>query len=213
MFLMILNINFVTHAAPTPQFTQTLNAGTLATDILDNTGTPVGSPSVAMSTKTSSFTCLTGGAASTGTLGTNLQRVYAINPGASNTGFTVDIAGSATTALWTTGAITYDYNDAAGSGCTDAADADTKGGQMTFDPSVSTITTDCTSCTTTGITKGSSTAFLEGTTDSINLINAGAGSDDFLRVYLTGITASQTIPAEQSAGNYTLSFTISITAQ
>lgn len=200
-------------AAPTSQFSQVINAGILSTDILDASRVPVASPAVALSAKTYSFSCLNAAASSTGTLGTNNERVYAINPGASNTGFTIDIAGSSAAALWTSGGNTYDFNDAGTAGCTDGADTDTKGGQMTVDPSVSTITTDCTACTVTGITKGGSTSFVEGTANSVNIINAGATSDDNLRVYLTGIALKQTIPAEQSTGTYTMNYTVSVTAQ
>ncbi len=202
-------------AASNPTLTQSITVGVLATDILDASRVPVASPSAAMSTKAFSFDCQTGGNASTGTLGTNTERVYAMNPAADNNGFTLTIAATAgPTAKWANGAVTntYDFNDPTTSGCTDGAgDADTLKGQLTVDPSVSTLTTDCASCTTTGITKGSATGFNQGTIDAITLINAAGSSDDIWRGYLTGIGLSQTIPAETPADSYSVNFTVTIT--
>ncbi|HEX6258441.1 MAG TPA: hypothetical protein VFZ48_03100 [Candidatus Saccharimonadales bacterium] len=194
-------------AASNSTFNQTINAGTLATDIMDASRVPVASPSVAMSAATFSFNCQT----TTGTFGTNTERIYVTNPDAADNGWTLTMAATAgVTGLWSTG---IDFNDGTGAGCTDGADADTRAGQLTIDPSVSTITTDCTSCTAGNITKGSSTAFAQGTTDSITLLNAAAGSDDIWRGYVTGIGLSQTIPAETAAGSYSINMTLTATAQ
>ena len=202
-------------AASNSQFNQTINAGSLATDILDASRNSVASPSVVMGAKTFSFNCLTGGNAPTGTFGTNTERIYVMNPGAANNGWTLTLAAtSGATTLWQNGGSTqnYDFNDPTGSGCTDGGDADSKGGQLTVDPSVGTLTADCTSCTTSNITKGSSTAFNQGTTDSITLLNAALASDDYGRWYLTGANMSQTIPAEQPADSYSINLTLTVTA-
>jgi hypothetical protein len=204
-------------AAPTPTLNQTINNGVISTDILDATQVSVASPSFNMSAKSTSFTCQSGGSASTGTLGDNTQRVYVNNPGASNTGFTLTMAATAgPTASWTSGGNGFDFNDAGGSGCTDGTDTPdvTKAGQLTVDPAASTITPDCNStCTTTGVVKGTSTAYVEGTTNSVTLINAGPTSDDIWRGYLTGAGLSQTIPASTPSGTYTLNMTITAAAQ
>jgi hypothetical protein len=203
------------HAASNSTFGQSITNGVLATDIKDATRTTVASPSVPMSAVAFPFACLTGGQASTGTFGTNTQRIYVENPGAANLGWTLTLAatGGATT-LWQNAGSTqnYDFNDPTSSGCTDGADADTKAGQLTINPAASTLTTDCTSCATTNITKGSSTAYNQGTTDSVTLLNAAAASDDNGRWYLTGVGVSQTIPQEQAADSYTLNFTLTVTA-
>jgi hypothetical protein len=215
-FLVVLSGVGVTtvQAASNSTFNQTINAGTLTADILDAGGSPVASPAVAMSAKTASFTCQSGGSASTGTFGSNAERVSVSNPGIAASGWTLTIAAtSGETAVWTSGGNTFDYNDAGGSGCTDGADADTKGGQLTIDPSVGTLATDCASCTTANISKGSSAAFLQGTTPSVTILNAAAGSDDLWRGYLTGATLSQPIPAETPAGTYTMNMTLTVTAQ
>ena len=203
------------YAANTPNFTQTINAGVLATDILDASRVSVGSPTVAMGAKTFSFDCYSGGGASTGLLGTNTERVYVMNPDAADNGWTLTIAatGGATTA-WDAGAATdYDFNDSGGSGCTDGAgDADAFGGQMTIDANAGTLTADCLTCVTTNVTKGSSTAFDQGTTDSVTILSAAAASNDIWRGYITGATVSQTIPAEQVPGSYSLGMTLTVTA-
>lgn len=106
-----------------------------------------------MSAKTFSFSCQSGGSASTGTFGTSSQAIYIKNPDASDTGWTVDLAASSPTAVWDS-AVDYDFNDAGGSGCTDGGDADSLGGQMTVDPSGGVLAVGaCSTCTTTSVTK------------------------------------------------------------
>lgn len=210
--LPLLNFNRV-QATPNSNFTQTITAGTLATDIRDGSRVAVGTPSVGMGSKTFSFDCQTGGSAASGTFGTASERIYVDNPDGADNGWTLTIAGSATTALWTSGGNTFDYNDAGGSGCTDGADSDSKGGQMTIDPSVGTLTTDCGSCVVTNVTKGSADSFVEGTKDSLTLLNAAVNSDDIWRGYLTGVSIKNTIPAEQPASNnYTINLVLTATA-
>jgi hypothetical protein len=202
-------------AANTPTLNQTINAGVLSADILDEGGNSVGSPSFTMTAKNLAFTCQSGGSASTGILGGIGSRIYVINPSGANNGWTLTMgATSGATAVWTSGGNTFDFNDAGTGGCTDAAaaDTDTKAGQLTVDPSVGTLATACTACTTANVTKGTSTAYLEGTTDSVTLLNASAASDDVWRGNLIGTSLSQTIPAETPSGSYTLNMTLTATA-
>lgn len=203
-------------ASPTSNLTQVINGGSLAVDILNASRASVASPAISMSAKSFSFDCQNGGTSSTGTLGTNTERLYAMNPGASvPNGWNVTIAASAPTATWVNSGATklFDFNDASTSGCTDGADADSYGGQMTIDPSVGTLTADCTTCNLTGVSKGSSTSFVEGTTDNITLISAANTASNPFRGYLTGAAVSQTIPAEQSPDStYSLDLTLTITA-
>lgn len=214
--VMIISVfGAVASAAPTPTFTQTINNGVLSTDILDASRNAVASPAVSMSAKAFAFDCQSGANASTGTLGTNTQRVYVTNPGGANNGWSLTIAATGgTTSTWAnTGATRrIDFNDAGGSGCTDGADTDSIAGQLTIDPSVGTLTTDCAACTTTGVTKGSLSAFVEGVTDSLTMLNAAAGSDDIWRGYLTDANLSQVIPGETAADSYTVNLTLTATA-
>jgi hypothetical protein len=208
-----LSLPQTVQAANNSTFNQTINAGVLSVDILDASQVTVPSPSVAMSAKSSSFACQSGGSASTGLFGANAQRIYVMNPGGANNGWTLTLgATSGATTTWVSGGNTFDFNDAGTSGCTDAADADSKAGQLTVDPSVGTLTADCTSCTTANVTKGTSTAYVQTTVDSVTLLNAALSSDDIWRGYLTGATLSQTIPAETPAGVYTMNMTLTATA-
>ncbi len=202
-------------AAPDSDFTQTINAGTLTTDIRDNNRVSVVNPAVALNAVAYPFACLTGGSAPAGTFGTNTERIYVDNPGNANNGWSLTLAATGgATSVWANGGATatYDYNDPTTGGCTDGADADTVAGQMTVNPSVGAITPDCASCAATNITLGSSAAFEQGVTDSVTLLNAAAGSDDFGRWYLTGANVSQTIPAEQAADTYSINLTLTVTA-
>ena len=189
-------------AAPSSNLSQTITAGTLSTDILDGTRTPVASPSVAMSATNFSFSCQT----VTGTLGSSTQRLYVTDPSSTLNGWTLALAatGGATAKLQNGGATSsYAYNDATGSGCTN--------GQLTVNPSVGTVTADCTStnCTGATITKGASTAMTSST--PVTLMT-GTASANVWRGYLTGATLSQQIPAEQPADSYTIGMTLTVTA-
>jgi len=178
--------------------TQQINGGTLSAAVLDASLVVVPSPSFAMTATSFSFTCQT----ATGTLGSTSQRLYVLNPSGTSAGqsWTLSLAA---TASWTSGGNTYAYNQAAGSGCTS--------GQLTVNPTAGTVTPDCTTtvCTTAVITKGTSTA-MSGATP-VTVLSAPIGTTIW-RGYITGITLSQQIPAEQAAGSYTLPVTLTATA-
>lgn len=204
-------------AASNSTFNQTVNSGTLATDIMNASRVSVGSPTVTMSAKSFSFDCQAGGGASTGTFGSNSERIYVSNGDAADNGWTLTLAAtSGATARWQNGGASQfmDFNDPTGStaGCTDGGDADSTPGQLTVDPSVGTLTADCGSCVTTNVSKGSSAGFNQGTIDSITILNAAASSNDVWRGYLTGVGLSQTVPAETPADAYTLDLTLTVTA-
>jgi hypothetical protein len=166
-----------TSAANDADLTQVINAGSLLTDIRDSSRVAVANPSFAMSATNFSFSCQP----STGSIGENTQRLYLDNPDSADNGWTLTMAAtSGATTLWQNGGSSqnFDFNDAGGSGCTDGGDVDSRGGQLTVNPTAGTLTADCTSCTTSNITKGSSTAYVQGTTDSVTLLNASSSSDD-----------------------------------
>ncbi len=198
------------YASSTSNFTQTINAGSLAIDIVDGSYVTVGSPTIGMSAVTFSFACQT----STGTFGTATEQIYVTNPDAADNGWTASVAASATTDVWDSAGTDYDFNDPTGSGCTDGGDTDSLGGQMTVDASGGTLAAgQCSSCTTGNITKGSSNAFDEGTTDSITLLTAAADSDDIGDWTLQGVSISQEVPAEQpAAADYDINIVVSVAA-
>lgn len=204
-------------ASPATDLTQSITAGALTTDILDASRVSVGAPNVAFGSKAFSYDCYFGGSASTGTLGSSSERLYVMNPDAADNGWTLTLAAtSGATAKWQNSGVTktYDFNDPTGSnpGCSDGGDADSIAGQLTVNPNAGTLTTDCLTCTTTSITKGSSTGFNQGTTDAVTVLTAASGSDDVWRGYLTGASLNQTIPAEQGVDTYTLNLTLTATA-
>lgn len=191
-------------------FTQMINPGTLTVDVVDGSYATVASPTVAMNAVTFGFTCQ----AATGNFGTVSQVIYVKNPDASDTGWAVNLAASSPTASWTSAGTAMDFNDPTTGGCTDGGDADTLRGQMTVNPSVGTLTTgQCSLCTTTSVSKGSSAAFNEGTVNSINILTGAAASDDIGDWKLTGVAISQSIPAEQpAASDYAIALTLTIIA-
>lgn len=198
-------------ASGTSQFSQTINAGSLATDIVDAAYSSVASPAVAMNAVTFSFACQT----ATGSFGTTAQQIYVQNPNAANNGWTLTLAPAATTDFWDSAGTDFDFNDDGTSGCADSiVDTDTLGGQMTVDPSGATLAIgQCASCVVTNITKGSSTAYVEGTTNSVTLLTAAALSDDIGDWTLQGVSISQKIPAEQPAAtDYTINMVLTVTA-
>lgn len=195
-------------AASTSNFTQEITAGTLAVDITNSSYVTVANPSVAMNSTAFSFSCQT----ATGTFGTASEQIYVSNPDAADAGWTVTVAAAATTSLWDSAGTDFDFNDATTSGCADGADGDSFAGQMTVDPSGATLSAGaCSSCTTTSVSLGSSSAFNEGTTDSITVVSGAAGSDDIGDWYVRSVSISQTIPAEQpAASDYNIDMVLSI---
>lgn len=172
---------------------QSITSGTLSTFIGDTSGAEVTSPSVPFAARTVSNGLQT----STGTLGTNTERIYVDNPGAvtGSNGWTVTFAATGgPTAAWTSGGNTYPFNGAAAAN-----------GQLTVNPSTGTITAEVGG--TTGITLGSSATFSGGSNTPVTLLNAASSADDINKVYLIGVSLSQTIPASTPAGTYSLDFT------
>ncbi|MEK7529158.1 MAG: hypothetical protein AAB592_05310 [Patescibacteria group bacterium] len=208
--LLVLLQSAVVLASSASSFSQTISDGSQTVDIVDAAGVTVGSPSVSFSALSFGFTSQT----ATGTLGASAQRIRVYNPSVDATWTTSVAATSGVTALWTSGGNTYDFNDS-GTGGSDDADADTKGGRLTVDPSVGTVAgvPDSTACSpSTGITKGSSASYQEVAiaVSSITLLTGGGTATTYCRWDFTGISLSQVVPASQPSGTYTLSFTITI---
>ncbi|MBI4426260.1 MAG: hypothetical protein HY567_01680 [Candidatus Kerfeldbacteria bacterium] len=183
------------YAANTTQLSQTINAGTLGVDVVDGSGNSVGSPTVGFGAVTFSFDQQTG----SGTLGTSSQKIRLSNgrqaPAAA---WTLSVAGSAPSALWTSGGDTFDFNNATAAN-----------GVMTVDPSTGTITP-TNSYTATGVTLGSSNTFLQATRDSLTILQGSTSASQPGRWDLAGITLSNTIPATQPPGTYTVTLVLTV---
>lgn len=187
------------------QLNQSITEGAKSIDIVTSAGATVASPAVSFSSTTFSFDTQD----TTGTLGASEQRIRVYNPTSTAT-WTASIAGSATTATWTTGSQYYDFNDANGSGYTDGGtDTDTYGGQLAVAPAGGTLA-GVSGCATSNVSLGSNSAFIEGTTDSITIASGASGAPTFCRWDITNIGLTQKIPAAQPAGSYSLDLVLSI---
>lgn len=177
-------------------FNQTINEGTLSIDIVDDVGDVVVSPAVTFGAISFSFDAQD----STGTLGISTEKIRVSNPTSTSTWNVSMAASSGAGTPWTTGTYTYPFDSTGG--------ADT--GRLTVDPSVSTITAVGSGCTTTNIYKGSSAYFLNGTTESVDLMGASSGADTLCRWDQTGIALTQRVPASQEPGSYSIAMTLTV---
>lgn len=212
-YLLTLLFAQIIFASDTSNFSQVINAGTLSVDIADSTSSysTVASPSISMGAVTFSFSCQQ----ATGTFGTAAEAIYVVNPDAADGGWNVTLAASDTTDVWDSAGTDYDFNDPGSAGCVDdgaTTDVDNFGGQMTVDPSGASLSVgDCSGCTTTNVTLGSSDAYVEGTTNEITVVTGAAGSDDIGDWDVQGVSVSQQIPSEQpAASDYNIDMTLSI---
>ncbi len=179
---------------------------TTGVDIVDSNGDSVASPGVTFVTGTYSPLAQT----TTATLGASSAKLRVETWGASNT-WTLSLAPtSGATAYWSNASNRkYDFNDA-GTGL-DGADADSFGGRLTVDASGSTVAAAYGCSSTTGLTKGSSSSFAEGSVDSVSLLIAGSSASYNCAWDLTGVSLSQVIPGYQGGGGaYSLGMTLSI---
>jgi hypothetical protein len=183
-------------------------AGTLSINIVDTGGTPIGSPTVSFPTIDTKINCQT----NSSILGVSNAKIR-IDNGTANPQWNLTIAATGgATSNWNNGAgANYDFNDPTTSGCGDGGDADSFAGQLSINPSVATSTPEA-GCANTGLSFGSSSAFNQGTVDSITLLTAGATAQTNCYWDITGIDMSQTIPREQINGAYNINFTVSAIA-
>lgn len=190
--LSLVAIPVAVHAASS-QLTQQITAGVLSTSIRDASGSVVNNPAFAMSSVAASTSQQT----STGTFGDNARRITVDNPGGANNGWTLTWnATTPGTGTWNSGANNYQYNGTPAQG------------QLTVNPAAGTLT--AVTGGSSGVTLASSASF-SGTTP-VTLVNAAAASADIWNGYVTGIGLSQTIPAGQALGSYTLDMTQTVTA-
>ncbi len=207
-FRMVTESTAFTTYTTYPEIT-TSSAGSLNTDIVDASGVSVGSPSFGFSSLIAPIDC----GSTTATFGTASQKIRAKNTTDTPTWSLSIAATSGATTLWNDGTHTYDFNDTGGSpnGCTDSGDTDTKAGLMSIDPSTGSLATRPT-CTTTGISKGSASAFNEGTINAINLLTSSSLTDFWCYWDFTGVAMTQQIPGGQLPGSYSIGMTLTIVA-
>ena len=171
----------------------------LTSSIVDSAGDPVASPVYALQEASLGFACQS----STGYLGDANQKIRVDNSSATPTWNLTIAATDGNTDLWDTGSITFDFNDSTGSGCTN--------GQLSIDSSVGTLTPKS-GCSNTGISKYSSTPFVQGSVDDITLLQADGDAETGCYWDLTGAGLTQKLPVEQSEGIYAIDMTLTVTA-
>ena len=177
----------------TSVLSQTINAGTASTDIRNASNVVLSNPTINMSAVTLSTSQQT----ATGTFGSAAQRITVDNPGGANNGWTLSLnATDPANDVWTSGGNTYDFNAASAAA-----------GQLTVNPAAGTVT--AVTGGNTGVTLGTSATF--NSTSPVALVNAAAASADIWNGYFTGIGLSQTVPANQPAGTYTIPMTQTLT--
>lgn len=180
-----------------PEITVGSGTPTVAVAFVDGTGTPIAAPTFAFSGTSQKTTSQT----TTGTFADSTRKLRISNTTYAN-GWSVSLAATGgNTAVWKRSDNLAQYAFNSGSG----------GGQLSVNPSSSTLTPQG-GCSTTGISFGSSANFLQGSQDSITLLTASNASQQNCYWDLTGTALTQTIPAQQAAGSYTIDMTATVTA-
>jgi len=182
-------------AATNPSFTQVINTANQSIDIVDGTGASVTSPTVAFGAVNFSFSCQDATATLAPSTGT-VRKIAVKNPKLA--GMKVDLnAVTPATDKWTDGTKNYDFNDAAGSGCT--------GGQLSV--GAGTFTKKAGSGTPTQTAPGGAFSSVS----PVTLLNS-TGTTPY-EAELTDYALTQKIPAEQADGSYSLPMNITFTQQ
>lgn len=167
-------------------------AGSLTFDIVNSGGSSVSNPSVSFSNKNFSWSSQQ----STGTLGISSQKLRVTNTRVTRNWTLAIAATTGNTANWVSGGNAYDFNDSAANG---RLQVDASGGTIT--PKIG--------CSSTGLSKGVSTYFAHGSTDSITVLSADGTAAKFTCYWdFTGIGLTQDIPASQKGGTYSISMTL-----
>ncbi|QQS59722.1 hypothetical protein IPN35_02490 [Candidatus Peregrinibacteria bacterium] len=177
----------------------------LSTEIVDFQGALIRFPIIIFSPLTTSFH----EQISTAVLGTSSQRIVVKN-NTKNQRWTLTLSASkGSSALWKDEGKIYDWNDESGK---DGNDQDIVGGKLSVDPTEMHILAK-EGCSAKGISPGIPASFSEKKgVENITIAVAGNTANSNCEWSFTNIRLSQVIPAEQSAGNYTLDMTLTITA-
>lgn len=189
------------------QFPQiTTNPGILSIDFVNSGGTVLNNPIVPLSLRNVSTSCQT----STGSLTSLSRRLRITNSLTNNWSVSLEASGG-TASSWMRGDLLaqYDFNDP--NGCADGADSDSVGGQLTVNPGTDVLAQS--GCLVSGASPGSTAAFSEGSVDSVNLFSSNINSQIGCYYDFPGISLSQTIPASQPAGDYSINMTATVVSQ
>ena len=182
--------------------------GLLGVSIVNSNDDDVSTPTVEMNPIPASFACAT----ATGSLGDSNQLIRVTNSTA-NPNWSLSIAPTGgANSLWASSSSKYyDFNDSNGTpiGCSDGIDTDSYAGRLSINPSTATATP-IAGCSVAGGSFGTNASFSE----SINSITLVSTNNAETNCYwdLANFGISQTIPAGTGIDNYSLSLTITVTA-
>ena len=209
MWCVATSLLIVAYAASSIQFSLTVSVGSLTVDIRDSsTKASIASPVFNFGTANFSNS----GTSVTGTFPAAGTEIFIDNQDAADSGWSLTFAPrtSATNYVGSGGgnnALTIDSSST---------------GQLTINSSSATLTAISptgVTCDSTGVSLGSSTAFDDDEANSgtnavtsITLLTAAAASADICQYSLTGVSATQTIPANQPAGSYSITMALTITS-
>lgn len=173
---------------------QVIGAGSLSTEFRNSADDVVSTPTFTMGDLDVSNSQQEG----TGTYGDDENRAFVDNPGGADGGWTLALNATNPGAdKWTTGSLDYDYM-----GASPAV------GQLAVNPDDATITPVIGGAD--GVSKGTLATFTS--TSPITIMQADSSSANIWNGYITGVGLSQTIPASQPAGTYTLDMTQTVAA-
>ena len=182
--------------------------GLLGVSIVNSNDDDISTPTVEMNPIPASFACAT----ATGSLGDSNQLIRVTNSTA-NPNWSLSIAPTGgANSLWASSSSKYyDFNDSNGTpiGCSDGMDTDSYAGRLSINPSTATATP-IAGCSVAGGSFGTNASFSE----SINSITLVSTNNAETNCYwdLANFGISQTIPAGTGIDNYSLSLTITVTA-
>lgn len=196
-------------------FSATINPGVLITDIRDKFGLSIPNPNVDLGKVINSRSCRYGNDALSAAFGTEIQRIYVDNPKAALDGWSLTMAPvikPQSTGWHGQKGEFLDYDDYGhdGLGCSDS-DGDGAGGLLSVDSSKAQLRTDCQTCTPSNMFIGSGSQTFSDSS-SLTLIKANSQSDYVGSWYVTGIKINQTVPALQPGDEYSIQFSLTVTA-
>ena len=191
-FVIVCGLSLSAYAANDTDLSITISGGILNVDIVDAGGTTVANPSVTMDSVDSTLNKQI----SNGTLGVTSEKIRLSNSTTTPTWTTTIAATNGASAVWSsTGSATMDYNSTVGGT-----------GSLAVKPSGATIVA-VNNGNTTGVSKGTDTAFGAGT-GSITLYSANGTAAVSEQYDLTNVVLSQEVPLSQAAASYTINMTL-----
>lgn len=188
-------------------------AGIVSVGFVSPSGSAVTRPKFAFSPVSSIPSCQQ----STGMFGgsdSGYLRVSTV--GNSGSGWGVAIAPTdGAVSLWSNGSDGkyYDHNDGSGSppGCASGSDGDIFAGQLQMSLGGASIVPSP-GCSSNGVTLGHANSSFTASTGALSIMSATSSTQSSCYFELSGASFTQTIPANQPPGNYSINMTVTVTS-